>query len=137
MTGAWPRTTLLTCGAATIQEASMPVQSHQEYLAQVPATVRPRLGAIGERVATLVPGATPCLSYAMPAWRDARVFLYVGAFRHHIGIYPPLPADDALSAALAPWRNARGNLAFAHAAPLPLDLIGQVVLALHRRSAAG
>jgi uncharacterized protein YdhG (YjbR/CyaY superfamily) len=117
------------------REVSVPAQSHQDYLARVPVAVRPRLDAIGDRVAVLVPGAVPCISYAMLAWRDVRVFLYVGAFRHHIGIYPPLPADDALCAVLAPWRNARGNLAFAHAAPLPLDLIGQVVLALQRHSA--
>lgn len=103
--------------------------SHEDYLTSVPEH-RDRLDAILHEVKDRVPDAKPVISYNMPAYRRARIFFYVAAFKKHVGIYPPLTGDAALVAETTPYRGPKGNLAFPHDAPLPMDLIGRVVQAL-------
>lgn len=110
--------------------------THEAYLATVPAAVRGRLEAIQAQVESLIPGATRCIGYGMPAYRDGRIFLYFAAFRKHTGVYPPVSRDPALIDALQRYRGPKGNLAFPHDEPLPLALVGRVVLALHREYAS-
>lgn len=110
-----------------------PFSTHEDYLATVADDeARARLLAIRAAVEALLPDATRCIAYSMPAYRGRKVFLYVAAFRKHIGVYPPLRHDAGLIAELAPYRNEKGNLAFRLAQPLPLELIGRVAVALHR-----
>lgn len=110
----------------------MRYESHEAYFASVPVDIRSRLAAIQAQVELLVPGATRCVGYNMPAYRVKRVFFYFAAFKKHIGIYPPVAQDEPLIAELAPYRGAKGNLAFPLRAPLPLELIGRVAIALYR-----
>lgn len=110
--------------------------SHDAYFAAVSPELRKRLEAIQARVEALLPQAQRCIGYGMPAFRTGpggRIFFYFAAFKKHVGIYPPLRQDEGLIQTLAPYRGEKGNLSFAHAQPLPLDLIGQVALALHRQ----
>lgn len=109
----------------------MAFSSHDDYFATLPPEARKRLGEIQAKVESLVPTAERCIAYNMPAYRDGRVFFYFAAFKKHVGIYPPVTADAALIAELAPFRGPKGNLQFPLAAPLPLDLIGRVAVALH------
>ncbi len=111
----------------------MPPTAHDEYLATVPEAVRPRLAAIQAQVESLLPTATRCISYRMPAYRGRkRIFFYLAAFKKHIGVYPPLRHDAALIAELAPYRGEKGNLSFPLNQPLPIELIGRVAGARHR-----
>ncbi|OYW46948.1 MAG: hypothetical protein B7Z33_00845 [Sphingomonadales bacterium 12-68-11] len=103
---------------------------HDSYLAGCLPAARERLEAIRAEAEKRVPGAARCLSYRMPALRKGRVFVYFAAFKHHIGIYPPVKAPAALVEELAPWRGPKGNLSFPLKDPLPLDLIGRTVEAL-------
>ena len=103
--------------------------SHEDYLATMPDH-RDRLDAILHEVQQRVPDAKPVISYNMPAFRRARIFFYVAAFRKHVGIYPPLTDDASLVAETTRYRGPKGNLAFPHDEPLPMDLIGRVVQAL-------
>jgi uncharacterized protein YdhG (YjbR/CyaY superfamily) len=109
--------------------------SHEAYFASIPPEVRPRIEAIQAKVESLLPEATRCIGYGMPAFRDGRIFFYFAAFKKHIGIYPPLRQDAALIRELAPYRGEKGNLSFPSSEPLPLDLIGRVAVALHREYA--
>lgn len=108
----------------------MTLASHADYFKTVPPEARRRLRAIQATVKTLVPEATPCISYRMPAFRLGRVFFYFAAFTNHIGIYPPVGKDKALVRELAPYRGPKGNLQFPLDEPLPIDLIGRVAVAL-------
>ena len=110
----------------------MAFSSHDEYFKSVAPEVRPLLVSIQEKVETLLPEASRCISYNMPAFRARRVFFYFAAFKQHIGIYPPVTKDAALIKALAPYRNEKGNLSFPFRQSLPLDLIGRVAIALNR-----
>jgi len=90
------------------------------------------LVSIQTKVASLLPEASRCISYDMPAFKAKRVFFYFAAFKKHIGIYPPVTRDAALVSELGPYRNPKGNLSFPLSEPLPLELIGRVAVALHR-----
>jgi uncharacterized protein YdhG (YjbR/CyaY superfamily) len=109
--------------------------SHDEYFAAAPASVRPLLVDVQATVEALIPGATRCISYNMPAFRDDRVFFYFAAFKKHIGVYPPVSEDAALVRELERFRGPKGNLQFSLSEPLPLKLIGRVAAALHRQYA--
>ena len=111
----------------------MTFSSHEDYIAQAPEAVRAQLLAIQSTVEALLPQATRCIAYNMPAYRSQRVFFYFAAFKKHIGIYPPVTNDALLIEALAHHRGPTGNLSFALSEPLPLDLISRVALALHRQ----
>ena len=109
----------------------MKFSSHEEYFASVATEVRPLLILIQNQVEALLPGATRCIGYNIPAFRAKRVFFYFAAFKKHIGIYPPVNEDAALIEELAPYRGVKGNLSFPLNQPLPLELIGRVALALY------
>jgi uncharacterized protein YdhG (YjbR/CyaY superfamily) len=80
-----------------------------------------------------VPGSRRVISYGIPAFRVDRVFIYCAAFKRHIGIYPPVRDDARLRAALKPYANSKGNLAFALDEPIPLVLISRVAKALAKQ----
>ena len=110
----------------------MAFASHEEYFASVPADARLLLQSIQEKVEALVPDASRCISYNMPAFKRGRVFFYFAAFKKHIGVYPPVTQDAHLMHELAPYRGEKGNLSFPLKEDLPIELIGRVALALSR-----
>jgi uncharacterized protein YdhG (YjbR/CyaY superfamily) len=103
-----------------------------EYLSALPPGARGILLEIRRIVKRTVPAATETISYRMPAFRLERIFIYVAAFKSHIGIYPPVKGDKALAKALAPYRGPKGNLKFPLDRPVPYALISRVVRALSR-----
>ena len=110
----------------------MKASNHDEYIDAAPEAVRARLARIRALVHEVVPETTECISYQLPAFRIRRVFFYFGAFKHHIGIYPPVVGDDELAKALEPWAGPKGNLSFRHDQPVPWDRLREVVAHLAR-----
>lgn len=108
----------------------MAFESHEQYFATVPADVRALLQSVQQEVRARVPGALECIGYNMPAFRQQRIFFYFAAFKHHIGVYPPLTQDQALIQETARYRGPKGNLSFPLKEELPLSLIGRVAAAL-------
>lgn len=108
----------------------MTFSTHDEYFAQCPPQARAWLERIQREVESRVPGATRCIAYQMPAFRQQRVFFYFAAFKKHIGIYPPVTDDPALIAETAPYRGPKGNLSFPYDEELPLELIGRIAESL-------
>lgn len=108
----------------------MPFKTHEEYIAAQPAAVRPLLRQVQREVAARVPGAQPCISYNLPAFKTGRTFFYFAAFKKHIGIYPPVTKDQALIAETGPFRGPKGNLSFPYGQELPIELIGRIAEAL-------
>jgi len=106
------------------------LSSLEDYLAQAPADVRTILEDIIAIIRRIVPSAEGLISYRMLAFKRTRIFIYVGAFKHHIGMYPPVHGSDALEEALLPYRGPKGNLRFPLDQPIPYDLIARVVEAL-------
>lgn len=108
----------------------MAIDTHDAYIAAADPAVRDRLARIRAMVHAAVPGAEERISYQLMAFRKGRVFFYFGAFKQHIGVYPPVHDDTALVADLARWRGPKGNLQLPHGEPLPEALLERVIHAL-------
>jgi uncharacterized protein YdhG (YjbR/CyaY superfamily) len=104
---------------------------HAAYCASLTPESRCKIELIQSELLRLLPQAVPCMAYGMPAYRSGRVFFYVGVFKRHVGVYPPVTADTGLVHALEAYRGPKGNLSFPLSAPLPIVLIGRVAVALH------
>ena len=68
-------------------------ETHDAYLAALPADQRAALEALRARIVARLPEAEPCISYAMPAFRvtagrGAKVAAGFAAFKRHLGYYP-------------------------------------------------
>lgn len=112
-------------------------QSVDQYLQQLPVTSQSSLQQVRQLVKTLLPDASEVISYQMPAFRQQRVFCYVGVFKKHVGVYPPLSFEHPLSEQLRPYRGPKGNLQFPLQQPLPLELISQLLQALATQAQLG
>lgn len=106
-----------------------------DYLSSLEPAQAKALRRVLALVQKSVPKSTRVISYGIPAFRLDRVFIYCAAFKRHIGIYPPVRGDARLAAALEPYANAKGNLAFPLDEPLPIALIARVAKALARQYA--
>lgn len=107
-----------------------------DYIAQAPEEVRPILEKIRATVRRAAPKATERISYTMPAFFQDGVLVYIGAFKNHIGLYPPVRGDEALKAEVAPYEGEKGNLRFPLDRPIPYGLIGRIVKSQLRENAA-
>ncbi len=64
-----------------------------------------------------VPGSGETISYQMPTFtHDGAAFLYLGAWKRHLGVYPVPVFDGPLEAEVAPFRSGRDALRFPIAA---------------------
>jgi len=97
-----------------------------EYIRGFPAPVQEVLRAVRAAARTAAPQAEERLSYRMPALFQGGVLLYYGAFKHHLGLFPPVE-DPALRQRAAPYAGPKGNLQFPYHAPMPMDLIVAIV----------
>ena len=102
------------------------------YFAAAAPEAQAALHKIREMAEVACPDAEEVISYKLPAFKQGKVFLYIAAFKHHIGIYPPLPKDHPLVKALKPYAGPKGNLQFKYSEIMPFDLIARVIKALHQ-----
>ena len=103
-----------------------------DYIASYPDDVQSILEEVRRTIRSAVPAPGETISYAMPTITlDGKPLVYFAAWKHHIGIYPPIPEiDPELDQELAPYRAAKGTLKFPLREPIPYDLIGRVVALL-------
>lgn len=97
------------------------------YIASCPPKARSVLHAIRQVVLDAAPGVEELISYRMPAFRLGGMLLYVGAFKNHIGLFPPVRGDKALEQAVAQYAGPKGNLRFPLDRPVPYPLIKRIV----------
>lgn len=97
------------------------------YIHSFPEDVQVLLRKIRQTVTRAAPEATEVISYKMPALRQNGMLVYYAAFKHHIGLYPPVRGDAALVLAAAPYAGEKGNLRFPYDQPLPYELIENIV----------
>jgi len=99
-----------------------------DYIRQFPPEIQEILGAVRAAVRAAAPGAEERISYRMPALFQEGAVVYFAAFKRHIGLFPPVE-DPAVRAKVARYAGPKGNLQFPYGAPMPLDLIADVVRA--------
>jgi uncharacterized protein YdhG (YjbR/CyaY superfamily) len=95
------------------------------YIAQFPADVQKVLQRIRATIRRAAPAATEAISYNMPAFRSDNGIVYFGAFKKHIGIFPPVK-DAALQNRTRKYRGEKGNLQFPFDRPMDYVLIADI-----------
>jgi len=98
-----------------------------EYIAAAAPAARPLLKEIRRVIRVAAPEAEELISYRMPAFRQHGILIYFAAFKHHIGVFPPVPGDAKLEQALEPYLGPKGNLRFPLDRPIPYALIRRIV----------
>ena len=102
-------------------------QSIDAYITDAPASVRPILEQIRQTIRAAAPDAQEVISYRMPAFRRARIPVYIAAITGPIGMYPPVSGDAAREAALSPYAGPNSNLKFPLTESMPYQLIARIV----------
>jgi len=97
------------------------------YIAGFPPAVQAILEKIRATVRKAAPKAEEIISYRMPAFRQDGILIYFAAFKHHIGLYPPVRGDEQLMKDLSRYAGEKGNLRFPFDEPIPYSLITRIV----------
>ena len=97
-----------------------------EYIAGFSPEVRSVLERIRETIRKAAPGAEEKISYQMPTFTLEGHLVYFGAFKKHIGFYPPV-RDEKLRREASIYEGEKGNLKFPLDKPIPYTLIGKIV----------
>jgi uncharacterized protein YdhG (YjbR/CyaY superfamily) len=97
------------------------------YIAQFSPDVQQILQKIRTIARNAAPSAEEIISYRMPAFRLHGILIYFAAFKHHIGMYPPISGDKAIEKLIAPYAGPKGNLQFPLDQPIPYKLIERIV----------
>ena len=106
-----------------------------EYIRDFPPEVQSVLHAVRAAVQQAAPQAEERISYRMPALFQNGALVYFGAFKNHLGLFPPVE-DPALLDRAAPYVGPKGNLQFPYNEPMPLELIAAIVQARVKSNAA-
>jgi len=96
-----------------------------DYIAACPAEAQSILQAIRATIRAAAPEAVETISYNMPTFFLKRVIVHFGAFKTHIGLFPPVRIPELQSRILA-YRGEKGNLRFPLDQPIPYALIGEI-----------
>jgi uncharacterized protein YdhG (YjbR/CyaY superfamily) len=107
-----------------------------EYIAAFPPGVRTILRKIRTTVAATAPNASEKISYRMPAFAQDGILIYFAAFKHHIGVFPPVSGNPRLERALTRYKGPKGNLKFPIDEPVPYHLITRIVALRLRQNAS-
>lgn len=111
------------------------VATVDEYIDSFPASIQALLRAVRATVRQAAPQAEERIGYRMPALFQNGAVVYYGAFKNHLGLFPPVE-DPALLAKVARYAGPKGNLQFPFSQPMPLQLIAAIVQARVRSNAA-
>jgi uncharacterized protein YdhG (YjbR/CyaY superfamily) len=96
------------------------------YIEAAPEPARSRLRALREVVRAEAPAATERIAYGLATWHQRENLLHLGAFAHHLGLYPGPAAIEAFAGELAGLRTSKGAIRLPHEAPLPVDLVRRI-----------
>lgn len=110
--------------------------SIDEYIAAFSPEVQAILERIRQTIRAAVPEAQETISYQMPTFKLGGVLVHFAAFKHHIGLYPPVSGDADLEKAVSPYAGEKGNLRFLLDQPIPFDLIERIVKLRAKRNLA-
>jgi uncharacterized protein YdhG (YjbR/CyaY superfamily) len=99
--------------------------SIDEYIAAFSPAVRSILQRIRMTIKKAAPDAEEKISYQMPAFTLKGHLVYFGAFKKHIGFYPPV-RDKNLRRETSIYEGEKGNLRFPLDKPIPYYLISKI-----------
>ena len=103
-----------------------PPTTIDEYIAAFPPEVQSILEKIRVTIRKAAPDAEEKISYQIPTFTLNGHLVYFGAFKKHIGFYPPV-RDEKLRREASIYAGEKGNLRFPLDKPIPYALISKIV----------
>lgn len=102
-----------------------------EYISSLPDDVQSILGEIRQIIKKVAPAVRESISYQIiKADIDGDALIFIGGWKHHIGLYPIPALERALEEEVAPYRAAKDTVRFRYSDPIPHDLFERIVVAL-------
>jgi len=102
-----------------------------DYLASLAPDAAEALDAARATIHQAVAGGGETISYQIAAFTvGGRIFMYVGAWKRHLGIYPVPVFDDDLEAEVTPYRAKTDTVQFPYRAGVPHELLGRIATAM-------
>ena len=98
-----------------------------EYIAAFPPEIQTILEAVRSTIRKAAPDAEEKISYRMPTFALHGNLVYFGAFKNHIGLFPPVRGYKKLKQEASMYEGEKGNLRFPLDRPIPYSLIGNIV----------
>ena len=99
-----------------------------QYIAGFPQDVQVILEEIRVTVRKTAPDAEETIKYGMPTFILKGNLVYFGAFKKHIGFYPPTSTGSAeFRKELSVYEGKKGALKFSLVKPIPYGLIDKIV----------
>jgi uncharacterized protein YdhG (YjbR/CyaY superfamily) len=109
-------------------QARSQAKTVDEYIAGFPPDTGQVLQEMRELIASLAPGATETISYAIPTFDlNGRHLVHFAGYPHHIGFYPIPTGMEAFQEELSAFKTGKGSVQFPLGQPLPRDLIRRIV----------
>jgi len=109
------------------------VTTIDDYLRTFPADIQTMLESMRQTIRKAAPEAIETISYGIPTFDlNGNHLVFFAGWKHHISVYP-LPAGDvAFQKRIAQYKRVKSTLQFPLDQPIPLDLIGEMVIFLQR-----
>jgi uncharacterized protein YdhG (YjbR/CyaY superfamily) len=96
------------------------------YIDAADEPARSRLRALRDVIREQAPDAVERISYGLATWHQGENLIHLGAFAHHVGVYPGAAAIAEFAADLAALPTSKGAIRVPHEAPLPKDLVARI-----------
>ena len=103
------------------------LNSVDDYIAAAAPAARPLLQTLRKTIKQAAPEAKEKLSYGMPYYSFHGRFMYFGAFKDHVSLYPMKSGVTNFQKKLIGYKTSAGTVQFPLDKPLPVDLIRQIV----------
>ncbi|PIB95480.1 iron chaperone [Caulobacter sp. X] len=103
-----------------------PAASVDDYLSKLPADQRAALEVLRGQIRALAPEATEAISYGLPTFKLNGNLVHFGAAAKHCAFYPGAVVTQ-FQDRLKGFETAKGTIRFQPDAPLPPDLIADIV----------
>lgn len=103
-----------------------PAASVDDYLAKLPADQRAALETLRGQIRAVAPEAVEAISYGLPTFKLNGNLVHFGAAAKHCAFYPGAVVAE-FEDRLKGFETAKGTIRFQPDAPLPPELIGDIV----------
>ena len=104
------------------------IKNMDQYIAGFPEDVQEILEKIRMTVRKVAPDAEETIKYGMPTFTLKGNLVYFGAFKKHIGFYPPISTGSAeFRKELSVYEGEKRSLKFPLEKPIPYSLIEEIV----------
>ncbi len=101
-----------------------------EYIAQTPSDVQPRLNTLRDAIRARAPMAEECIRWQMPSFYiNKHPMIHFAAASRHVGLYPGEEAVAHFAPVLTEMslKFSKGAIQMPNSQPLPMELVLQIV----------